>query len=181
MYCSPSQPADAPTTDDGNGGSQNGDRRPPPPSPEELARIAADRAVSLAPAPQLEIAPSRVGLTGLDSYFWLAEEPEPISATAQVPGLRVVAEARPVQYVWSFGDGTDKVTSHPGRPWTEERPGDIAHLYESRGRYEVGVEVVWEARWQVTGGPWQSLGFFSTSDSESYPVRQMVALLVPSD
>lgn len=130
--------------------------------------------------PELEIAPAQLGLTGLDSYFWLAEEPRPISAIAQVPGLEVTAEARPVQYVWDFGDGDERVTDHAGRPWTPTRDGNVAHLYESRGRYDLGVEVIWQARWRIGGGGWQHLGYFSNSDTTSYPVRQMVPVLTRS-
>jgi hypothetical protein len=91
----------------------------------------------------------------------------------------VTAEARPVQWVWSFGDGGDAVTTHPGRPWTQRAPGDIAHIYETEGRYRLGLEQVWEARWQVGGGAWRSLGFFSNSAARTYPVREVVPVLVP--
>ena len=127
------------------------------------------------------MAPARVGLTGLESYFWLAGEPQPISATARAGGLSVTAEAAPIQYVWTFGDGADVVTDNPGRPWTRATPGSIGHLYETRGSYDVSVEVVWEARWTTGTGGWQPLGFFSTSDTSTYPVRQVQSRLVPTD
>lgn len=151
------------------------------PSPEVLARQAFDQAVALAGQPELTVAPARVGLTGLDSYFWLAERPRSIGATASAGGLSVTAEAAPMQYVWSFGDGDDLVTDHAGRPWTRGSPGDIAHLYETRGSYDVSIEVVWEARWRSNGDAWQPLGFFSTSDTFAYPVRQVQSRLVPPD
>lgn len=147
------------------------------PTPEQLAAAAADRAIALAPRPRLRMAPSAVGLTGLPSYFWVRPRPQPIRAVAEVPGLRVEAEARPVQYVWDFGDGAERVTTYPGRPWRRQRPGNIAHTYERRDRYEVSVEVIWEARWRIGAGPWRHLGFFSNSDADDYPVRQVVAVL----
>jgi hypothetical protein len=134
--------------------------------------------MDLAQDPALEIAPSRIGLTGLDSYFWLAEEPRPVQATATAGGLSVTAEARPVQYVWDFGDDTDKVTDEPGRAWTRWQDGSVAHMYETRARYDVSVEVVWSARWRIGAGAWEPLGFFSNSDTRDYPVRQMIAMLV---
>jgi hypothetical protein len=174
---SPSCTSFAPITPAAGGRPRRGGR-PAPPSPEQLAAIAADRAMDLAQDPALEIAPSRIGLTGLDSFFWLAEEPLPVQATASAGGLSVTAEARPVQYVWDFGDDTDKVTEEPGRPWTRWRDGNVAHMYETRARYEVAVEVVWSARWRIGVGAWEPLGFFSNSDTRPYPVRQMVAMLV---
>ena len=151
------------------------------PSPEVLARRAFDQAVALAGQPQIGIAPAEVGLTGLESYFWLAERPRPIRATASAGGLSVTAEAAPFEYVWDFGDGADLVTDHPGRPWTESSPGNVVHLYETRGSYEVAVEVVWRARWRSGTGGWQPLGLFSTADGLSYPIRQVQSRLVPSD
>lgn len=156
-------------------------RRDRGPSLAALVQIAADRAMSLAPTPQLEIAPDGVGLTGLASYFWLAEAPGAIMATASAGGTVVTAQALPTQYVWSFGDGSDQVTHTPGRAWTKARPGNIDHTYEARGRYGVGVEVIWQARWSVNDGPWRDLGFFSTADARTYPVRQIIAVLVKPD
>lgn len=153
-------------------------KKPARPSPEQLAAAAADRAIALAPEPELRVAPARVGLTGLPSYFWLAREPEPITAQASAGGVVVTAEARPVEFVWDFGDGGEKVTSHSGRRWSPRRAGSIAHLYETKGRYGLTIDVIWEARWRVGGGSWQSLGYFSNSDARLYPVREVVAALV---
>lgn len=153
-------------------------RRPARPSPEALAASAYRRVISIAPSPRLTIAPANLGLTGLPSYFWVGNELEPVSASAGVRGLTVTAEARPVQYLWDFGDGTSRTTSTPGRPWTRARPGDVGHTYETKGRYEPRVTVVWAARWRVDAGPWSDLGYFSTMGSEDFPVRGMIAVLV---
>ena len=147
-------------------------------TPQDIASILADRAMALAADPVLRISPSAIGLTGLDSYFWLAREPRPIIATADVPGVAVTAEARPVRYSWDFGDGTTRSTTHIGRRWTRRRAGTIAHLYETSDTYTVRAAVVWVARWRLGAGPWQPLGSFTTTDSVEYPVRQIVALLV---
>lgn len=149
-----------------------------PPRPDEVARRLADRAISLAPKPRLRFVPARRGLTGLPSYFWLENRPRPIEARAGVGGITVTAQARPVQYVWDFGDGTDRATRGPGRRWTMKRPGNIRHTYEGKGRYTVEVEVIWEARWRLGTGAWRHLGYFSNSSTRSYRVRSIVAVLV---
>lgn len=156
-------------------------RRPdanPRPSPLTLASRAYERVVSLAPAPDLSVAPARLGLTGLRSFFWVSNELPPVTATAGVRGLTVTAEARPVRYLWDFGDGITRRTRHGGRPWTAARSGNVGHVYETKGRYEPSVGVVWAARWRVNGGPWRDLGYFSTTGSAEYPVREMIAALV---
>jgi hypothetical protein len=89
----------------------------------------------------------------------------------------VTAQARPVQFVWDFGDGADKVTTTSGRKWKRRRAGNIAHTYETRRHYRIGVEVIWQARWRIGGGAWQPLGYFSNSDARRYRVRQIIAVL----
>jgi hypothetical protein len=176
--CDPSPPGGS--GQGGNGGQSGpGGNGPPLPSPEELAVLAADRAIAAAPRLRFRVAPSDVGLTGLESYFWLANRPRPITAVARVPGLTVVAEARPVQYVWQFGDGAEEVTTERGTPWRPGRPGSIGHLYEVRGRYRVVVETIWEARWRLGRSPWRGLGYFTTASRRDYAVRQVVSRLVP--
>jgi hypothetical protein len=149
-------------------------------TPEQLAKIASDKAISMADPPSLELAPGAAGLTGLPTYFWLEESPRPVVATAQVPGLLVTARAEPVQYSWDFGDGSSVVTTDIGRRWTRSRPGSIKHTYETRGRYELTVQAIWRGRWQVNGGAWRELGYFVTTDRLSYPVRQMRPVLTRS-
>lgn len=140
---------------------------------DELLAIASDEAVALAESPQLVVAPYRRGITGLRSFFWLARSPQPVSATAEVPGLSVTAEASPIRYIWDFGEGRGRATDHIGRPWSRKRPGNIGHMYEVKGRYDLAVEVIWQARWRSNGGAWQPLGYFVTSGSRPYRVREV--------
>lgn len=151
-----------------------------PPAPEEIARRLTDRAIRIAPRPELRLAPGRRGLTGLPSYFWLARRPRRIEASATAGGVVVTAQARPVQYVWTYGDGSDEATRRSGRRWTRKRNGTISHTYETKGRYRLVVEVIWHARWRIAGGAWRSLGYFSNSDSRAYRVRSVIPVLVRS-
>jgi hypothetical protein len=161
--------------------AKNGKRsKRPTVSPQVLAQVAVDRAIALAGKPGLHLSPARVGLTGLDTYFWVAPPPRPISAQAAVPGVTVTAQARPVQYVWRFGEGEHLVTSGPGRPWTRTRPGSVAHQYQTRSRYAVSVQVMWVATWRIGPGRWRPLGTFATQATRSFPVRQAVAVLTKS-
>lgn len=160
---------------------RRGPRRERGPSIADLVAVARDRAVALAPWPEIAAAPARMGLTGLESFFWLETAPQPIAATASAGGVTVTAEAHPTRYEWSFGDGARLSTDGPGRPWTRRAPGDVAHLYETKDVYDVAVDVVWEARWSMNGGPWQPLGAFVTSGGRDYPVQEIVSVLVPDE
>ncbi|MGH2791804.1 MAG: hypothetical protein ACRDJ0_12595 [Actinomycetota bacterium] len=154
------------------GGGPGGGGGSPGPSPGRII----DRVIELVAAPDLELAPAEVGLTGLETYVWI-DAPEDVLVTAVAGGTTVQARAFPSQYLWAWGDGDDTLTYDSGRPWTRHQPGTIEHIYETRGRYDLSVEVVWEAQWRIGGGPWQPLGFFSLSDTVDYPVRQIQSRL----
>ena len=160
-------------------GQRGGRTRATAPSPEDVARILADRARALAPRPRIEISPQRVGLTGLPSYFWV-ERPLPVHATAGIEGAVVVAEARPVQYVWSFEVGAQLVTDHPGAARHALARGGrpVRHTYETNGARTVALEQIWEARWRIGEGAWRVLGYFSVTGVRSYRVREVVPVLV---
>jgi hypothetical protein len=151
-------------------------RGPQPPGPGRII----DRVIELVAAPELEIAPSEIGLTGLETYVWI-EEPRPVGVTAAAGGTTVEARASPTQYLWDWGDGNDTLTYSSGRAWTEHSPGTIEHVYETIGRYDLSVEVVWEAQWRINGGGWRALGLFSLRDGVDYPVRQVQSRLTRSD
>lgn len=151
--------------------------RPRDYSAPQLAAIAADKARSLATLPAFEAAPAHIGLTGLPTYVWLARRPATVSATAEVPGLAVTAEAYPVRYLWGFGDGAVLETATHGRAWTRRQAGTIRHTYERKGRYTLAVRVVWYARWRVGTGPWQPLGHFMNAATRPHPVREVVSVL----
>ena len=148
--------------------------------PQRLAYAALDRALALAARPQLRLAPGRIGLTGLRTFIWLETEPRTVEASATVPGVTVTAQAIPTSYAWDFGDGVRTSTAHHGRAWTRKRAGNIGHVYETRGRYDVSATIVYAARWNVNGGAWQPLGYFTTSDSQAYPVRPIESRLARS-
>lgn len=147
------------------------------PSPLQLAWIAADRAMAVAEPPDLRIAPGRIGLTGLKTYFWLDHEPPRVWATASVPGVLVTAEAYPIRYGWTFDEDARRTTTDIGRAWSRRAPGTISHMYERRGTYQVSVDVIWQARWRIGAGVWMHLGYFSNGQARDYPVRQMVSRL----
>ena len=152
--------------------------RPQAPSPEQIAAVLFDRAVALAPDPNLRVTPDGLGLTGLPTFVWLAEPPDPLTATAAAGPVVVTAQAYPASYEWDFGDGGATTTHGSGRRWTPRKRGSIAHTYEVAGRYDLSVAVRWTARWRVGDGPWRPLGVFATSDSRPYAVREVLSWLV---
>ena len=71
-----------------------GPRAPQPPGPGRII----DRVIELVAAPELDIAPGEIGLTGLETYVWI-DEPAPVSVSAAAGGTTVDARAFPSQYL----------------------------------------------------------------------------------
>lgn len=145
--------------------------------PARVASTLFDQMTRLAPAPAIETAPGRFGLSGLPSYFWLEPPPKPLWVRASVPGMLVEATATPESYLWRFGDGGELVTDGSGRRWRRGKPGDVDHVFEARGRYIVSITITWRATWRIGAGDWTSLGSFVTGSEHAHRVRQVLAIL----
>jgi len=65
----------------------------------------------------------------------------------------------PVAYRWSWGDGSDSVTTRAGSAWGAKQfsPTGTSHVYEQSGDYVVSLEVTFEAAYRFDGGAFQSL------------------------
>ena len=80
--------------------------------------------------------------------------------TSQVSRFLVQsARITPVAYHWSWGDGSDSVTTRAGSSWGAKQfsPTGTSHVYEQSGDYVVSLEVTLEAAYRFDGGAFQSL------------------------
>ena len=80
--------------------------------------------------------------------------------TRQVSGFLVQsARTTPVAYHWSWGDGSDSVTTRAGSSWGAKQfsPTGTSHVYEQSGDYVMSLEVTLEAAYRFDGGAFQSL------------------------
>jgi hypothetical protein len=129
--------------------------------PEVVAQRAVSRLVL--PGVSVRLSPSGEQLVGLPLWLWLSSGSwSRRSATARVPGVAVTARARPVEAVWSMGDGRSVVCQGPGTPW---RAGmdpaasspDCGYRYTSSSAgqpgaaFRVTVRVVWSVSWSGAG------------------------------
>ncbi len=71
-------------------------------------------------------------------------------------GIGVTVVATPVEWIWSFGDGTTLTTTTPGRPGTD----DITHVYERAQNFGVSVRVTWTGTFSLDSNP-----------AEVFPIR----------
>lgn len=143
--------------------------------PVVLARRVRDQLPTTAPV--ISSNPQR-GLVGLKTWFWIEGAAE-VSDSLKAFSRRVDVKARPVKYVWEFGDGAEKTTSSPGRPYPRRSP--VTHVYErssaAYGRgYPVTVTVVLKVRWRVDGGGWRPLPSISRLGELRYFVAESQAV-----
>lgn len=169
----------------------------PPADPGAIAVSAAGRLVL--GAGRIEASPSAraAGLTGVDSWFWLAPRPEAQLLSVSQAGERVAVRAQPAAVEWRFGDGASLragagVPYRPGEP----PPGAVRHRYQTRclpgdqgrslalsscGRqgYTLEALIVWQISYRASG-PLARLGALpsrTATASLAYPVSEARAFL----
>ncbi|MFL5958667.1 MAG: hypothetical protein ACJ75G_00165 [Gaiellaceae bacterium] len=162
-------------------------------------------AIAAAIAARLELFPGRIqaspsvsrgGLTGADSWFWLAPAPRREVLSISLRGERVSVSADP-SIEWRFGDGAVLVGG-AGRPYTAGPPpaDAIRHLYETRclpgdvgpyvlpscaaRGYPLDALVHWAISFEATGpvSASGSLPSRTTSAGVAYPVSEARAFLL---
>jgi hypothetical protein len=149
-------------------------------------------------AGQIEASPSRGGLTGVDSWFWLDPAPQRTELSVSLGGetVRVVADP---DVEWRFGDGATLT----GGPGVSYQPGAapaeaIRHVYQTRclpgdqghnpyvlgscgqDGYAINAVVVWRISYEAAGPVAQSgtLPARTTESSTAYRVSESRAFLV---
>lgn len=174
-------------------GSNNGAGRL---SPSAVAQSLSQR-VELAPG-EIKTNPTRAGLTGAQSWFWLDPAPRRQSLSISLAGETVNVIADPT-VEWRFGDGS-AVDAGPGVPYQADASAAnaITHVYGTRclpgdqGRdpyvlascgqagYSVEALVVWRITYSAAG-PIDASGTLparTTETSTAYPVSESRAFLV---
>ena len=174
-------------------GSNNGAGRL---SPSAVAQSLSQR-VELAPG-EIKTSPTRAGLTGAQSWFWLDPSPRRQSLSISLAGETVNVIADPT-VEWRFGDGVS-LDAGPGVPYQADvAPANaITHLYGTRclpgdqghdpyvlascgqAGYSVEALVVWQITYSAEG-PIAASGTLparTTETSAAYPVSESRAFLV---
>lgn len=77
---------------------------------------------------------------------------------------------------WDDREAPGARTYHvEGAPWPD---GEITHLYQHAGTYDITVEQVWEAQWRVGGGSWNDIGLERERSAtiDDFEVREVQAV-----
>lgn len=121
---------------------------PPPPSPtlEEVAALA--RELIIVPDVRLSPEPDVGGVTGLETWFWY-EGQEEATVSVTIRGYAVTATMHPSRYYWHPGDPRGSLLE-AHQPGSEDEPA-ATWVYETKGHYDVRVQVVWDGTWSFAG------------------------------
>jgi hypothetical protein len=149
---------------------------PPPPAPPTFEELVAATPI---PAPEITANPSGRGLTGLESWFW-ASNLRTVNTSVSLRGWTVTGALAIGGWVWDTGDGGRYETDGPG---TAEAPA-VRHVYETKGRWPVSLEVSWSGSYTVSGyGTSYTVGGLSVegSDSLDYEVIEVRGVIDDGD
>jgi hypothetical protein len=154
------------------------------PTPDEVACASALAAPPMPAWPvlasQVVANPSPVGLAGLESWFWLAPKPGPITVAETYQGVEYVVTAVPRAATWDFGDGVAARfmdASGLGDPYPARSAIDHAYQAHSQPGYVVRAGVDFDVTWTaLDGGIWSGpfpLGTITLDARQLvYPVQQ---------
>lgn len=145
------------------------DPPPRPPSVQEITEAARAQIVS----PSVGANPRSRGITGLPIRLWY-DGPTEASVSTAIRGYTVTASMRPTQYCWDPGepDSQPVCAPEPGseHDWAQE------YTYDTKGRYTLTVQAVWNGQWSFSGhGAAASgdLATVTTESSRSYEVNEI--------
>jgi hypothetical protein len=130
--------------------------------------FAAIRRIKL-PGGQIGAIPELRGLANLDSFFYLQGATQP-PVDLQVGGQVIHAEFRPVEYRWAFGDGQGLITTGPG---SQSLHSEVRTAFRQRGRYRVGVTIMWTAQAFLGGRRVGQVEELVSRAATSYPVAEI--------
>lgn len=159
---------------------------PPKVPPKQVAHNAAAK-LQLPPV-DIRVSPDGPQLVGLPSWLWLETGSwAGQTATAATGAVSVTATARPVQAVWTMGDGSTVVCEGPGTPFSAEYPPDAesvdcGHTYqtsslgEAGGAFAISVRVTWEVSWSGAGKS-GVVPDMTTTATDELTVREVHTLL----
>lgn len=122
-------------------------------TPAEAGDI--ERAIREVPmrALELHVQPDGRTLVNVDTIFYT--ESSTVWRTVALLGHQVRLVCRPVRFTWVHGDGSQRSTSEPGRPYPAK---DVTHQYERpETDLQARVDTTYRVRYSVDGGGWSGL------------------------
>ena len=148
-----------------------------PPTRRSIEKRINDIAVRYVPPLKLVLQPGGGTITAIPA---IARTGQPITFTPPVmniAGRRVTVTAT-AQWHWDWGDGQSEWKAVPGAAYPSRQ---IEHRFRAVGTYEIAVQTVWVATYEVAGlGTFPVTGQVVTQEaSRGIPVRSAKTALTP--
>lgn len=122
-------------------------------TPENLALVAIDDMLAGIPQHTIGVNPAVDSMVAIDTWFWVdGGAVEPVSATAFVPGVTVVATAEPGGVSFDLGDGNTLECDDFGTPYAPGASSTCTHAYEAAGTYTITATILWQGSYTINGG-----------------------------
>ncbi|MER8025135.1 hypothetical protein SLW73_09150 [Glutamicibacter protophormiae] len=102
--------------------------------------------------------PDGFSLKNGNTHFWAIRRTQEFQSNFSGSDVRI--KAIPIQWNWSYGDGTTRSLNFPGEAAPEHTLHDetpTSHVYKETGPYSVGVTTLYRGEFSVDGGPWQRI------------------------
>ncbi|MFI0818586.1 hypothetical protein ACH4TX_19090 [Streptomyces sp. NPDC021098] len=143
------------------------------------------------PEPVIRMSPDEdfVQVVGVPTWMWVERNTwGPVTEAAEVPGLKVMATARPREAVWSMGEGGTVTCAGPGTEYSgkfrpEQSSPDCGYTYrrsstaDSGGAFRVSVRVMWDVEWHGGGQAGRVPGLVIAAE-KSVAVDEVQAVVV---
>lgn len=109
-------------------------------------------------ASNIKSSPQNFSLRNGFTHFWASENKQ--TFTSNLSGHSVRIRAIPVQWIWNYGDGTNRRFDFPGEAVPNHTLHDetsTSHVYEETGKFKVVVTTLYRGEFSVDGGPWERI------------------------
>ncbi|WP_369046837.1 hypothetical protein [Sinomonas sp. P10A9] len=132
----------------------------PPERPGDVVIAVTEKQLRELPikAPELGSQPGRHTLKGAETNIYA--DPADQTFSIDILGKRVDIKVKPLEYRWTYGDGSTLVTGVPGGPIPEARWGEktvTSHIFTQTADVSIGLTTVFTGTFSVDGGPYQPI------------------------
>lgn len=154
----------------------------PPVDPTVLRDVAAAR---IDPDPPVAATSPMWGevpsVVHLPTWLWLTDDWEPIEEQESEGFVTVVVQARPVETVWTMGDGTSVTCLNgPGVEWApglDDSQTYCSHTFTSSAEGVAGTATLhWTFRWWLNGNDMGDFGDFTRETAIAFDVAEIQVL-----
>lgn len=153
-----------------------------PVDPIVLRDIAAARIDPEPPTPVSSPMWSEIpAVVHLPTWLWVTDDWEPIEEQESQGFVTVVVQARPIETVWTMGDGTSVICLNgPGVEWApglDDSQTYCSHTFESSASGLNGnATLQWTFRWWLNGNDMGDFGDFTRETPITFDVAEIQAI-----